>query len=144
MEPKQVNIAIKKIKEVEFSINEEVVLLPTEEINFGFELTTNINEDEKAVELMLTSRFDKKDNNELLLKIKTSNVFTVLELADLYDKKNKLYHIPDHALITMLSLSISHSRALLAKNTLGTKFSEIYIPIVNPTQVFNQLFGKEK
>jgi len=45
-------------------------------------------------------------------------------------------------LITIVGLSISHTRALMAQKALGTKFSEVYIPIVNPTQITKDLFSK--
>jgi len=67
-------------------------------------------------------------------------VFSVLELADYHKSENETYDIPDNVMVTFLSLSVSHTRALLAKNSQGTKFAGLYIPIVNPTDLFNQLF----
>jgi hypothetical protein len=76
------------------------------------------------------------------MKIKTSNVFLFSELPNFHKSDSNEFNIPDNVLVTFLSLSISHSRALLAKNALGTKFADLYIPIVNPTEIFNQLFNK--
>lgn len=42
-------------------------------------------------------------------------------------------------MIMLLSLSVSHTRALLAKNASGTKFSEFYLPIINPSDLYKQL-----
>lgn len=142
MEQVQVNIAIKKIKEIEFSINENAGLDPSA-ANITFELTTNVNIEEKQVEMILAVFFSDPEKSSMLMKIKTSNVFTVLELAQFHDRKSNIFNIPDNIIVTLLSLSISHSRALLAKNALGTRYADLYIPIVNPTEVFNHIYNKK-
>jgi hypothetical protein len=143
MEQTQVNIAVKKIKDIEFFINEEFELANPPIANIGFELTTNINLSEKSVEMLLTTTFVDPTNGDVLMKIKTSNVFLFLELANFHKPDRNEFDIPDNVLVTFLSLSISHSRALLAKNALGTKFADLYIPIVNPSEILKQLFSKQ-
>lgn len=143
MEQIQVNIAVKKIKEVEFFVNEEIELANPPIANISFELTTNINLDEKSVEMLLTTFFTDTIQGNMFMKIKTSNVFLFLELINFHKTETNEFDIPDNVLVTFLSLSISHSRALLAKNALGTKFADLYIPIVNPSEILKQLFGKQ-
>ena len=143
MDPIQVNIAIKKIKEVEFIVNEEVEIANPNIANISFEVTTNINLNDTSVEMLLTATFSDMAQGLVFMKIKTSNVFLVLELAQFHSPENNAFNIPDNVLVTLLSLSISHTRALLAKNALGTKFAELYIPIVNPSEVLKQLFVKQ-
>ncbi|MBC7411892.1 MAG: hypothetical protein H7331_05495 [Bacteroidia bacterium] len=48
--------------------------------------------------------------------------------------------LPDSIIITLLSLSISHTRALLYNRTLGTKYENYIIPIVNPTELAHKLY----
>lgn len=139
----QVNIAVKKIKEVEFFVNEEIEIANPPIANIKFELTTNIILDDKSIEMLLTTYFVDQDQGNMFMKIKTSNVFLFLELANFHKPENNEFDIPDNVLVTFLSLSISHSRALLAKNALGTKFADIYIPIVNPSEILKQLFKKQ-
>lgn len=140
MKPEQVTIAISRIKEVEYFINESLELQPDAQVNINFQVTTNFNLEDNTVEILLTSQFIEITASIALLKIKTSNVFFVNELADFYYPQNQTYDIPDNIMVTILSLSVSHTRALLAKNAQGTKFAGLYIPIVNPTDLFNQLF----
>ena len=142
MEQIQVNIAVKKIKEVEFFVNEEIELANPPVASISFELTTNINLDEKSVEMLLTTFFTDTIQGNMFMKIKTNNVFLFLELTNFHKPETNEFDIPDNVLVTFLSLSISHSRALLAKNALGTKFADLYIPIVNPSEILKQLFGK--
>lgn len=140
MKPEQVNIAISRIKEVEYFINESFELQPGAQVNINFQVTTNFKLDDKTVEMILTAQFAEITEGTVLLKIKTSNVFSVLELADFHKPESETYDIPDNVMVTFLSLSVSHTRALLAKNAQGTKFASFYIPIVNPADLFNQLF----
>ena len=140
MKPEQVTIAISRIKEVEYFINESLELQPDAQVNINFQVTTNFNLEDNTVEILLTAQFIEITASIALLKIKTSNVFFVNELADFYNPQNQTYDIPDNIMVTILSLSVSHTRALLAKNAQGTKFAGFYIPIVNPTDLFNQLF----
>jgi hypothetical protein len=143
MEEKQVKIAIKKIKDIEFSVNEALSPEDLASFNFGFELTINLVLDDNSVEMILSAIFSDKPQGDIFMKIKTSNVFSLLELADFHNPENNEFNIPDNILVTLLSLSISHTRALLAKNAQGTKFADLYIPIVNPSEVLKQLFGKQ-
>ena len=140
MKPEQVNIAISRIKEVEYFINESLEIQPGEQVNINFQVTTNIKLNDKTVEMLLTAQFAEIKDGIVFLKIKTSNVFSVSELAELHKSENETFDIPDNVMITFLSLSVSHTRALLAKNAQGSKFSDLHIPIVNPTDLFNQLF----
>jgi Holliday junction resolvase len=140
MKPEQVNISISRIKEVEYFINESIELKPGAQMNINFQVTTNFKLDDKTVEMLLTAQFAEITEGIVLLKIKTSNVFSVLELADFHKPESETYDIPDNVMVTFLSLSVSHTRALLAKNAQGTTFAGLYIPIVNPADLFNQLF----
>ncbi len=139
----QVNIAVKKIKEVEFFVNEEIEIANPPIANIKFELTTNIILDDKSIEMLLTTYFVDQDQGNMFMKIKTSNVFLFLELVNFHKSENNEFDIPNNVLVTFLSLSISHSRALLAKNALGTKFADLYIPIVNPSEILKQLLKKQ-
>jgi hypothetical protein len=93
--------------------------------------------------MLLSAIFSNPAQGLVFMKMKTSNVFLILELADFYMSETDQFNIPDNVLVTLLSLSISHTRALLAKNAIGTKFAELYIPIVNPSEVLKQLFSKQ-
>jgi len=143
MEQKQANIAIKKIKEIEFFVNEAIELEDPALFNIGFELTINVTLLDNTIEMVLSTIFADSNRNNVFMRIKTSNVFLFLELADFRKSESDEFDIPDNVMVTLLSLSISHSRALLAKNSLGTKFAELYIPIVNPSEILKQLFGKQ-
>ncbi|MBI5540312.1 MAG: hypothetical protein HY951_09665 [Bacteroidia bacterium] len=142
MKPKEILVGITKIKDVEFFIDEQVDLNDSTQITLGFELKTNINPIENTVELLLAAIYSLQSENKVIMKIRTSNIFLIPELATLKKEEN-VFDIPDDILTTMLSLSITHTRALLAKNAVGTKFADLILPIVNPTDMFKQLFAKK-
>lgn len=142
MEPKQVNIAIKKIKDIEFFVNEDIEVSNPNNVSLSFELGTNFQLEENSIELQLTAFFKEDKQGETFMKIKTSNVFLMIELKEFADRNTETFQIPNNIMTTLFSLSFSHTRALLAKNALGTKFADIYLPIINPTEMVMQLMGQ--
>jgi len=136
-----VHLGITGIKEVAFEIDETIELPGATEVGINFEQSLNPNMEQSTVELILTVRLFKKSEPEKnFLRIKTSNIFFVQELKNFATETVDEYNFPDILLATILGLSISHTRALLAKCTLGTKFDGFFIPIVNPGEVAKQLF----
>lgn len=135
-----VSFGIKKIKDTEFFVDESIEIDP-QKIGMNFELKTNINLTETTVELVLLVVFRDNISEKPILRIRTSNIFLIPELASFKKKDDEAFDLPDVLLTTMLSLSISHTRALLAKNAVGTKFADVYIPIVNPAEMAKKLFS---
>jgi len=136
-----ISLGIKKIKEQEFFVDEALDFDLAKGVNINFEVTTNIKKEDTTVEILITTTFSDKNESKPFLRIKVSNVFLLPEVLSLPQPEKDAFKLPNDLLVTLLSLSISHSRALLAKNVLGTRFQEVYIPIVNPTEVAGKLFG---
>ncbi len=132
-----INIGIRKIRETEFFADDSITLSSDSAINFSFQLDTLVRAESKELEMVLTVFYivDEKQ----FLRMKTTNIFHIVEMDLLYEKEANSYNIPDNVLATMLGLSITHTRALLAKASLGTKFADIYIPIVNPTELMRNM-----
>lgn len=133
-------IGISKIKDIEFLVDESIAVSSPDAISINFEVNLNVNAELKMLDLVLTVKY-LYNGEQNFLKIKTSNVFLVPSFDQLGKDDNGDLLLPDGLLVTMLSLSISHTRALLAKNSLGTKFSDYYLPIVNPAELAADLFG---
>lgn len=134
-----VAITILKIRELAFSILEERV--DETGLSIGFSVETIINFDEETFEIKVDYSLKSKSTGLSYVQIKVSNLFRISNLKD-YSTKDKAHvTLPDATLITMLSLSISHTRALLAKNTAGTTLEQYLLPIVNPTEIAKQIFN---
>jgi hypothetical protein len=136
-------LGITKIKDIEFFVDENITINSNELVSINFEVNLNLNAELKLIDLILGVRY-LYENEQCFLRIKTSNVF-VIPTFDQFERDNNMNPLlPDSLLVTMLSLSISHTRALLAKNSLGTKFVDYYIPIVNPSELAADLFKKQE
>ncbi|MEO6902445.1 MAG: hypothetical protein ABI315_04735 [Bacteroidia bacterium] len=138
---KQVSIAINKIKELEFSITTNTEA--KEKLSIGFGVATAFDIKREIFEIQVI--YDLKDSEDIILvHIKVLNEFSIQNIKQFLTKDKKELKLPDAGLITMLSLSISHTRALLAKSTSGTPFEDNYLPIVNPTEIAKEIFQKNK
>jgi len=137
---KQVSLAIKKIKELEFSINSAT--LASDPLNIGFGVKTEFDIEKETFDMNVV--FDLRDSvtEAILVHIKVANTFYIEKMKEFIAADGIALDLPDSGLITMLSLSISHARAILAKNTSGTVFENYYLPIVNPSEIAKQVFKK--
>lgn len=135
---KQLSIAIRKIKELEFSIDSTAKAPEEPTIGFGVITTTDI--EKEIFEIQVTYDLKNPESDSILVHIKVSTVFNLLDIKQFLNEDNKSLNLPNNGLITMLSLSISHTRAILAKNTFGTDYETYYLPIVNPTEIANEVF----
>jgi hypothetical protein len=135
---KQVSIAIKKIKELEFSIHSAT--LTNETLNVGFGVTTEFDLEKETFDIHIVYDLKDPESDATLVHIKIANTFYIEKIKEFIAPDGKSLNIPDSGLVTMLSLSISHTRAILAKNTSGTVFENYYLPIVNPVDIAKQVF----
>ncbi len=61
--------------------------------------------------------------------------FKLLEFEEILKKNEKdLVNIPDDLLITLLSVSYSTARGILAAQTAGTDYSNFFLPLVNVSE----------
>lgn len=135
----KVNISVKLIKELEFGfLNKKNIDL--ENITLNFSVNTLVEKENDSFTLDTKVTFNDKNDNSELVHITVSNVFLVQNIVQF--ETDGVFNIPDGILLTFLSLSISHTRALLAKNTAGSVYESLYIPVVNPTEIANQIFKK--
>ncbi len=138
---KQINIGINQIKELEFSIIPKKEI-KEDSIKINLSVNTQFNKEEDLFEILITVDLLNNEDNLNLVHIKVSNIFKVENILQFENEEKTHLNIPDGGLVTMLSLSISHARALLAKNTSGSVYENFYIPIVNPTEIAKQVFKK--
>ena len=135
----QVNISVKQIKELEFGfVNKKNI--DKENITLNFSVDTIVEKEHDTFTLDTKVTFNDKNDNSEFVHITVSNVFYIQNISQF--ETDGVFNFPDNILTTFLSLSISHTRALLAKNTSGSIYDSLYIPIVNPSEIANQIFKK--
>ena len=56
-------------------------------------------------------------------------------MPNFIDENDKnIFHLPDQFIQTLLSISLSTTRGILAAKTEGTNLKNVYLPVLNPTQ----------
>jgi hypothetical protein len=141
---KPFQIAIKKVKQLSFGIDETAEVPAADDINVHIEQNLSFSTKDDTLVLLLNITFSSKASEKIWMNGIVQNVFTLKDIRRMVDpKKPDVLNIPDSLLTTILGISISHSRALLAQSAMGTIFQDIYIPLVNPEQVAKELFNQE-
>lgn len=135
-EKEQNTFGIKRIKEFSFLINESLAVAD-KPVHIQFQHKTHYYADKDVVDLTLRVYYSYDTNNPpdtILVDFQVQNLFEVKELKK-FQNSNSEYILPQNLIVSMLSVSISHLRALMAKNIAGTAYQENIIPIVNPIEV---------
>lgn len=135
-----ISFGIHKISELEYTIHQPESLRDDElGVNFQVSSFSNIENNEFDVQIMFDLK--RKETDEILAHIKVSTVFKIENLISYKEPDKDVLNLPDALLVSMLSISISHTRAILAKNTVGTSLADFYIPLINPTEVAKKVFN---
>lgn len=141
MATENLQIGIKKIKDLEFFIDEDIQVNGPFDFNHNVSIVTNA-EDETVSFIILVNYFLTQTQTPFM-RSKSITVFNVKNLKSVVKVVDgrELFDIPDQLLVTMFSISFTHSRALHAKSCAGTKYSELLMPLINPDHEFRKLFG---
>ena len=137
---KKINIQfyIKDISTLEFSIKNLQLNLTELKENLIFKVTPSFSLDvvSKVVDIntLIGIYFDKKKQNRIC-ELLTSIKFGVKNIDSFIDKKDdNLVNLPDQFIQTLISISLSTSRGILAAKTEGTILNGIYLPVLNPSK----------
>ena len=134
----QVEIGILKIKDLGFFLDE--LIDSGEDSGLVYNLNIGQNIQEEWIEFMLEAQFKNKTTGETFLSGKASTRFLIKNLKDFVVSDS--LNLPPDAMTTMFSMSFTHTRAILSKNTAGSKFDNMYLPIVNPGELLNNFFNQ--
>ncbi len=141
---KEIGIGIRKIKDSGFFINERLYKNASTQlikIDFQQQVTFDIKKNQLSFILRIMFRYEKSSPDELLLDTQIENVFEITNLKDYVSNRGEVT-LPEEIWTTIVSLSISHSRALIARNTAGTFLQDYILPIVNPGEITRAFFPK--
>jgi hypothetical protein len=130
-----VRVAIKRVRDIKFLINEQLYVAGSDKIvklelgeRIGFSPEGNL------VNFILRIFYHYADQPEILVDFQVENIFEVTDLNQ-FRNKDGVFVFPPLLISTIVGLSLSHGRALLAKNTAGTRWADIILPIANPEDV---------
>lgn len=137
-EPNKVDITLRisSIKTLKFSIDNtpEVFKLDRESFIFNISIASDINVSNKIIgfNVIQDIYLDKELKNrvcELITRIE----FNIINFNEVIIKKDKDILIPDSIMVTLLSISLSTSRGVLAAKVEGSGLEGVNMPVVNPS-----------
>jgi len=138
---KMFGMQIRRIKQLSFFVNEALYKLnkaENSEIKLDYRLGFITEND--IVDFTLKISFFYSTSKTIYLESEIQNIFQIKDLKNFVDETGKM-KLPDNALISMVSLSISHARAITANNVAGTLLNDIILPIFDGVLVAKQFFG---
>jgi len=68
----------------------------------------------------------------LLGNLSLSNLFSIIALERFINKEDKTFSLPEILEVTLISISLSHSRAILLAKCAGTFLQNAVLPIMDP------------
>jgi len=124
-------IAIEKIQELDFHVNEDIEL--NGDIQFYLQFETRGDAAKGKINIDVRSVFHLKDKpGSQVLTHTARTVFQAKDLSKFCDSDGKL-NLPEQYATTLLGIAITHARALLSQTSARSRFGDLIIPIVNPT-----------
>jgi hypothetical protein len=130
-----IGISVKRVKDVYFVINEQLYVPDPNKVvkielgeRIGFSLEGNL------VNFIFRIFLHYVDEPEILVDIHIENLFEVSDLKQFLNNEGVMI-LPTKLLTAIVGMSISHGRALLLKNTAGTRWENIVLPVTNPEHI---------
>lgn len=143
-EKKEIQISIKEINEISFNLTP--LPIPVEELEFGNNLTLQVGVNFDGNIETETFKFHTRINwlvtevENPIVSLETELVFEIQNLAEVFkteaDGKHK---IENHFLVTIAGVALGTSRGVLAVNVKGTPMSKFPLPILNPTEILENI-----
>ena len=131
-------ISIIRISDQGFFVNEEVSLPDKTAAGMDIRLRVDHNfEEEKLAFIVEAVFYVQNGRSQVLLSGKVRTDYQVENLKNLKSNDGNVLDVPDQAMITMLSIAISHLRAVLTKNASSTLHQNLILPIVNPAEIYH-------
>lgn len=132
-------MSVLKIKEHSFNMD-EASFLEGETARVDLKQRFGYNLDLNFVDLILNIEYvyENIDPNKSILSISIQNVFSVNNLKEFF--KNNELTLPEQIYISIVGMSISHSRAILSLKTSGSVFNQTLLPIMPSDKVAKAFF----
>jgi len=144
-EPKREDVfafKVVRIKDVSFQVNENLFNHQKDpnliKVNINCELKSNPEYSIIILEIFASYYYSDAKEGEILSSILVHNAFDILDLKRFFH--GNVLRLPPDLLITLVSLSISHTRALFSKSIEGTVLGGIIMPLINPEEFSKTIF----
>jgi hypothetical protein len=124
---------LKEIKEKSYFIDENIDFKPRD-LLIGFSLELSIDTESDDFLLIPTITYLNDKDKKEILKISIENKFKVKNVKQFETKTKKgedIIDIPDEFLQFLLTTTFDHTRAIISKNTVGTKLENHLLPFIS-------------
>lgn len=138
-------IAIVRIKTIAFRTNESIQLEPgNNNANVNIGTQTGVDFENNLVAINVKVTFTPIDrNDDILVEGDFQTIFAIKDLKKWKNPKteNEIL-LPDNFTYTMLTISLSHTRALLSNITANGPFQFLLIPLLTRDWIEKNLMNK--
>jgi hypothetical protein len=132
-------------KEIQFSIHQFEIgsfssTIPKESVRkdrLTFEIQHSFEVDTDKKLFKVGFKIKVMASRQSPLQLAAIETFTVFKLKGV--ESENMNRLPDHLVITFLSIAYSNTRGALAAKAQGTVVGEVPLPLINPTQVIEDL-----
>ena len=114
--------------------DEETSEFNPEEVEFSFKPAFGFNEEDKAVKVNINVVYIYK--NIEILKINVDIVYGFTKELDIEIKDKNV-------LAQLLGIAFSTIRGIILNRTIGNFMNDIYLPIIDPTEIIEDIFKEE-
>jgi hypothetical protein len=139
-EKKPTQLAVSSIQELTFVLNEQAAKGKAAGIRLTIDLDTSYDLEKKETALVIGARF-WQDADTPILHARVRNSFVVSNLADFIGPDTNTPEPPLNLMAVLFGIAFSQTRAIIARNTSGTPFANLYLPVINPTEFLKKLQG---
>lgn len=143
-ENKEIQIRLIEINEISFYLNP--IPLPIEQVEFGKNLNLEIgfrfdvNQETNIFKFYTLIDYRVLENAEPIVGIETELVFEISNLSSVVSfESGEQLKIDNNILATLAGVCIGTTRGLLASNTKGSSISKFPLPILNPTEILENM-----
>jgi len=148
-ENKDIQIKLNEINEISFYL--KPIPIPIEQIKFGENLNLEIgfrfdvNQEEDLFKFYTLVNFRIDEYKEPIVSIETELVFEIPNLSSIvkFESDDQL-QIENNFLTTIAGVCIGTTRGLLASNTKGSPIAKFPLPILNPTEIIENMKKQSK
>ncbi|MBK8516086.1 MAG: hypothetical protein IPL55_07290 [Saprospiraceae bacterium] len=135
---KQIGFQIKAIELIDSSFT-SLNKPRSENPNFQFEINLEhrISQENHIIVVICSINVFMDSKENMIGTLKASCVYQVESLSSYFDKKKKVFNLPDQFINTINSISISTTRGIMFTMFKGTNLHNAILPIVNPSSFSN-------
>lgn len=135
-----ISFGVARIKDLAFEIDEtaNVDEKLTSQVTFNNAMSFSLEQGQ--IHFVIDVRFfTDKVENSTFLRGKAQTTFFVENMQKFVKEDTNEIDLPHDALVAMFSISFSHTRALVAKASMGSRYNNLYLPLINPKELLESM-----